>query len=132
MNAWLRLTHFLEQNSNDFPTHESLEEHIVASRTQLRWERQIIDEAETIGKGWRQETLWASRFNPRPEDMNLLEAAAPRDAPGPHGLEYERTWRTYIRNVFQRGRWYSWPSSPSIIFYVMENKVLAGREERAA
>jgi hypothetical protein len=128
LNATLRLTQYLERNSEDFPPHEALADHIAAARAQLRWEEALVEANEDIGRGWRQEMLWASRFNLRPEDMDLLAPRGPAAAPG--GADYERTWRTYMRLVFVRGHWFCFAERPEVIFYVMDNKVLAGREER--
>jgi hypothetical protein len=135
LNATLRLTMFLEAHEQDFPNDEALEEHFDAARTQLRWDRAALEDDDdddfVIAPGWRQDLLWASRFNLRPEDTELLDAPAPAAHGGAGaGVSFERTWRTYIRQVLVRGQFLSWTCWPDVIFYVQENKLLAGREER--
>lgn len=73
--------------------------------------------------------LFRERFNLNPESFNLL--FRDRHAEGAGGRDtYKVTWRSYCRSVLTRGFWYHFASCPSVIFYVNENKILAGREER--
>lgn len=131
MNAFLRLTHFLERNGGEFPAHEALEEHLQAARLQLKWDLERIDAEEDMAAGWRFDMLWGDRLNLRAEDHRLLHESAgasrvPQDASG----GYFVTWRTYCRNILAKGFWYKFSTRPSVVFYISENKTLAGREGR--
>lgn len=130
LNAFLRCTSYLEKNGGEFPPSEDLAEHLEASRAQFRWDLGAT-EAEDIAPGWRQEVVWAERFNLRSEDHGLLEGAdAPQAPPEPQDTSFAARWRNYLRNVLRRGSWFSFSSCPSVFFYVAENKIVAGRRAR--
>lgn len=131
LNAFLRCTSYLEKNGGEFPPDDALHEHLESSRAQLRWEYLEATGAEDFASGWRQEMVWAERFNLRSSDHQLLEGAAAAPAPPePQDQSFAARWRNYIRNILRRGSWFSFSSCPSVFFYVSENKIVAGRRSR--
>lgn len=71
-------------------------------------------------------------MNLRAADHRLLRepVARPRalDAPS----TYLATWGNYLRSLCAKGFWYRFATRPSCLFYISENKALAGREERGS
>ena len=130
LNAFLRCTSYLEKHGGEFPPDEALAEHLEASRAQLRWDSLEANEASDVAPGWRQEMVWAERFNLRSQDHELLEGAGPQVPPEPQDTSFAARWRNYIRNILRRGSWYSFASCPEVFFYVSENKIVAGRRSR--
>ena len=125
LNALLKMYCYLEQHNEEFPPHEHLAEHLeVANRAM----RDMRAEAEWVAEGWRVEAGFRERLNLNPENHALVYPA-PRAEPQPSS--YEHTWGTYCRTVLVRGHWYHWAEYPRVYFYVVENKVLAGRAKRA-
>ena len=129
LTAFLKCTSYLEKHDGEFPPDESLEEHLEASRAQLRWDYNEACQAEDLAPGWRQEMVWAGRFNLRSEDHGPLEAP-PQPAAPRQDTSFGARWRNYIRTILRRGHWYAFASCPSVYFYVSENKVVAGRGSR--
>ena len=72
----------------------------------------------------------ASTLQEQRRDL-LVDAvpAAPAAPAGPGG-PFAVAWRNYVRTVFQKGFMYRLSCKPSVILYIAENKVLAGREDR--
>ena len=132
MNAFLKCTTYLEGNNMEFPPNEALAEHLDATARQYRWDLRQTRDAPDIAAGWGQEVLWANRFNLRPESYRLLEGQ--EDPPQPEASGASATihinWRNYCRIVMRRGFFYHFPAFPEVYFYVSENKILAGREDR--
>jgi len=62
-------------------------------------------------------TLWLKRLLPLVL-LSLLE-----------GL-FAGAWRNYLKSVYKRGFMYRLSSSPSAVFYIAENKTLAGKEDK--
>lgn len=117
------------EERGEFPAHEFLEEPLEAARVQLKWDLEQIDAAEDVAKGWRFDMLWGDRLNLRSEDHHLLQEAADIAPPASSG-QYLATWRNYLRNLVRPGFFYFFETKRSIVFYVSENKTLAGREGR--
>jgi hypothetical protein len=78
----------------------------------------------------RSEYLYRARMGLSSDQHKLLHE--PGNAPQvqmPTG-PFAGAWRNYIKSLFVRGFWYKLSSSSSEVFYVSENKTLAGQEER--
>ncbi len=78
----------------------------------------------------RSEHLYRGRMGLSSDMHRLLHEpgnAPPVNVPS---VPFVGAWRNYIKNLFVRGSWYKLSSSSSVIFYVSENKTLAGREDR--
>ena len=75
--------------------------------------------------------IYRDRFNLSAADRHLVveEVAAP-GAPVPVGGPFAGAWRNYLKSVFKKGFMYKLSSSPSVVFYIAENKTLAGEEDR--
>ena len=129
LTAFLKRTSYLEKHAGAFPPDEALAEHLEASQAQLRWDYSEASRAEDLAPGWRQEMVWAERFNLRSEDHGPLETG-PQPAAPKQDTSYAARWRNYIRTLLRRGSWYSFASCPSVSFYVSENKIVAGRGTR--
>jgi len=81
LNAFLKCSSWLEKHEGQFPAPAELAEHLEAARLQIRWDLEALDkEDEEVASGWRQEALWAPRFNLSSEDHHLL-APVDRDPP---------------------------------------------------
>ena len=62
------------------------------------------------------------------KDYQLVTHAPPAPA-APHS--FALAWGNYIKQVFKQGFMYRFPIDPAVVFYVSENKTLAGRGDRA-
>ncbi len=79
----------------------------------------------------RSEFIFRDRFNLSSADYKLvaedgLDAVGPPAPGGPFAL----AWRSYLKSVFKRGFMYKLSCSPSVVLYIVENKTLAGKEDR--
>ena len=79
----------------------------------------------------KSELLFKDRFNLSTTDRYLVaeEVAAP-GAPVPVGGPFAGAWRNYLQSVFKKGFVYKLSSNPSAVFYMSENKTLAGKYDR--
>ena len=125
MKKYRKVTHWMDGHEGTLPSDEALEPHLQAASQSIKWAMQELEQ-EDIARGWRTQMLFRDRFNLGPEDFNLVvqrHSALTENLKDPYAL----TWRTYCRAVLGRGRFYK---VGSVIFYINENKVLAGREQR--
>ena len=135
MNATLRLTQHLETNGNEFPPHERLHQHFAQEANALRVARAEIHANEEIAPGLREQCVHLERFNMRPVDIPLLGGAPGlMDAHAPLRSDFDETSSVYLRNTFVPRFFYHAPAlgDGGTWIFVLENKVLAGREARHA
>ena len=133
LNAWLRLRQHLEDHGMEFPAHEGLLAHLVQEATAMRVACAEVEAMEDVAPGYRAAFVMLERFNLRTADVALA-----MDDPGGvpavvHGkTDFESTGSVYLRNTFLPRRFYHAPSlgRGDVWFFVLENKVLAGREKR--
>ena len=83
----------------------------------------------------RSEFLYRDRLGLSAEHAELLAddaGGAPLGPPAPAmaATAFEVAWRNYIKTVLKKGFMYKLSISPSSIFYISENKTLAGKEDR--
>ena len=129
LNAILKVTHYLDGHNGVLPAHEDLEAHLQAARQQLEWDLQEVEDDDNVARGWRHQMVFRERFNLGGENWSLERNVEPRRNP-PAGDAYKTTWRTYCRSVLQRGHFFQFSSNLEVFFYINENKVLGGRQER--
>ena len=99
----------------------------------MRVARAEVAADEEIAPGYRQGYVMLGRFNLRVADMALAV-----DDPGGHAgvghvrTDFESTGCVYMRSTFLPRRFYHAPSlgRGDVWFFVLDNKVLAGREAR--
>ena len=77
--------------------------------------------------------IWLDRLNLRPEDHRLLVAAAPGGpAAAPLGGPFALAWRNYIKALLKKGYMFLVPTKPDVMVYIMENRTLAGKEDKTS
>jgi len=107
LNAFLKCSSWLEKRDHEFPRHADLAEHLEAARLQLRWDLEALDaKEEEVASGWRQEALWAPRFNLAAEDHQLVvpaERKAPKRLAELGSGSYIVAWRNYLRSLLTPG-----------------------------
>lgn len=76
--------------------------------------------------------MWRARLGLAPEDQRLVEADP---QPALQALQADATftsaWRNYMKSALVKSYWYAFADKPTVLFFVLDNKTLAGREERA-
>ena len=128
LNGSLRLQHYLE-NNQVFPSDEDLLQHLHAEREQHKMAIMTLEGDTALG--WRSQAIYMNRFNLAPEDRDLVCDDPVVHVPqAPAGGPFAIAWRNYMRTVLKKGFMYKFTSRPSVIFYIAENKILAGREDR--
>ena len=60
----------------------------------------------------------------------MVDVPAAPVAHAPAGGPFAGAWRNYLKSVLKKGYMYFLSSNPSVVFYVAENKTLAGKEDR--
>ena len=76
--------------------------------------------------------MYRDRFNLSAVDHDLVAGdVVALVVPAPVGGPFALAWRNYMKSVFQRGFMYRVSCNPSAVLYVVENKTLAGKEDRA-
>ena len=128
LNALLRMMFYLEHNQT-FPSDEDLLPHLEAERAEHRLAERAVDPG--VARGWRSEFLYRDRFNLSGTDGDLVADGAAAGAPAVPGGPFIVAWRSYLKNVLQKGSMYRASLKPSVVLYVAENKTLAGKEDRA-
>ena len=130
LNAMLRLTHYLENNQS-FPSDSEMLQHLLAERDSHKMNLQALEEAREVALGWRSAFLYRDRLGLSARESSLIaeDAAAPV-VPAGEGGPFAAAWRNYMKTVLKRGFMYSLSSSPCTIFYIAENKTLAGKEDK--
>ena len=133
LNARLRLTAHLEQHLSQFPPHAILKEFLERAADAQRVARAEVDAMEDIAPGYREAYITLERFNLRAADIALVRDGhgAPGDA-APMRTDLEGTASVYLRNTFLAKHFYRVPTlgPGDVWFYILENKVLAGRVPR--
>ena len=113
------------------PSHDSLLEHIETEREWMDMELEVL-ENDGIALGWKSEYLHRERLGLGAEAHRLLaDPEEPGPPTAPHEGGFAASWKNYVRQVLRRGHWFFFQQKPETLFYVAENKVLGGREERA-
>lgn len=132
MNAQLRLTAYLEAHHDEFPTHEELRPHLEMEAEAHRQALANANADEQVAPGFRAHLIFLERFNLRAADLDLFA-----DDPGAHGApvrfrsDFEETASVYLRNTFVPRRFFHAPTlAEDTYVFVLENKVLSGREQR--
>ena len=139
MNAQLRTTSYMEAHGDQLPAGEEwsrrLSEQVAAYRAAMT--AALANDA--IAPGFRRRCVFLERFNLRAQDVAHLMADDDGGVgPGNEGLarlrnSYQETCSVYLKKTFAARHFYQFPGlDPTVWTYVMENKTLAGREERAA
>ena len=129
LNAQLLVRAWL-QHHHDLPSHDELGPHINDVQEDARRRYAIVAAGGAVAAGHRAEHLYLERFNLTAADVVLLGAR--RHA---RGTETTATsaYRNYLMRVFSPGSFYSVVGlRPSLWFFVMQNKVLAGRDQEWA
>ena len=135
MNAFLKLTEFLENNLFEFPQEEALRGYLVQEVEARRAALAEADANEDIAPGLREGVMFLERFNLRSADLALFQdGPGGVDAPLHVRSEFEDSGTVYLRNTFAPRHFYHAPTlgAGRTWVFVLENKVLAGRERRAA
>ena len=127
LNAWLKLTCFLESHDWEFPDDRELEEHLADAHRQLRQMYGEVADADEVARGWRHAFMFRERFNLEDDAQNLIVEPA---AKAPSRDTFDKMWGTYVRQLFVPGRFYSFQKWPHTFILVTENKVKAGRDAR--
>ena len=81
----------------------------------------------------RSEWAYRERLGLGPDDHHLVADVEPRAARAPRALgsgPFVSAWRNYLKTLLKPTCFYAFEAKPDILFYVMENKTLAGREDR--
>ena len=81
----------------------------------------------------RSEWAFRERLGLAPEDHHLIADAEPRALRAPRVLgsgPFVVAWRNYLKTLLRPTFFYAFEAKPDILFYILENKTLAGREER--
>ena len=81
----------------------------------------------------RSEWKYRERLGLGPDDHHLVADVEPRAARAPRALgsgPFVSAWRNYLKTLLKPTCFYAFEAKPDILFYVMENKTLAGREDR--
>ena len=80
----------------------------------------------------RSEWIHRERLGLSPEEHRLLNEEDPlaARAPVPFGSDFARAWRNYLKNLLRPTYFFAFEAKPAILFYILENKTLAGREDR--
>ena len=82
----------------------------------------------------RSEWAYRERLGLGPEHHDLVAEVEPRALRAPRVLgsgPFVSAWRNYLKNLLRPTYFYAFEAKPDILFYIMENKTLAGREDRS-
>ena len=79
----------------------------------------------------RSSFVFRERFNLSGDLAALLDEEEAPAAPAAPGGAFAVAWRNYIKSVFQKGYMYKVSCKLAALFYIADNKTLAGREDRA-
>ena len=127
-NALLKLRSYL-QSHGGLPSYPELEPHIDLVHTSLTQGFAAAVGRRSHGDHWHDA---ATRFNLRPEDVPLLSQWADQGAGPPSSKEerMKRKWANYLRSLFYTHHLYRCTGlAADRYFYVVENKVVAYRDE---
>ena len=128
LNAELRLRHYLEHNLEP-PDFEDLNTHLIAERQDVRQRLQTLTDSKDIALGCRSSWIYRARLNLSAAEHRLVEAL--HDPTSTTGSEqYGIAWRNYLRQVLTKDFIYTVSFKPSVFLYVVDNKIVAGREVR--
>ena len=82
----------------------------------------------------RSEWAFRERLGLGPDDHHLVAEVEPRAVRAPRVLgagPFVSAWRNYLKNLLKPTCFYAFEAKPDILFYILENKTLAGREDRS-
>jgi hypothetical protein len=131
LNGHLRTTAYLEANVGQLPEGEAWDQRV---QDQVAAHRQALADVGADGpvaRGYHHRALFLERFNLRAADACLLGLDAGA-GPSRHKATYAETCSAYLRNTFVANSFYQLPGlDDSTWVFVLENKVLPGREARA-
>jgi len=127
-NACLRRTRYLEHN--EFPSDDQLVLHLQAESLDHKVAIQALVDEDEVAPGWRYAFLYRERLGLSPGACRLLGEGDPPAPPVLAGNPFHMAWRNYVKLIFKKGFMSKLSCSPSVIFYVSENKTLASKEDR--
>lgn len=101
-----------------------------AGDCQKAWSQRGVDPEFSTRSEW----IHRERLGLAPEDHHLLADAEPRALRAPRVLgagPFVGAWRNYLKNLLRPTFFFAFEAKPAVLFYVLENKTLAGREGRS-
>ena len=82
----------------------------------------------------RSEWAFRERLGLGPGDHHLVADVEPIAVRAPRALgagPFVSAWRNYLKNLLKPTCFYAFEAKPDVLFYILENKTLAGREDRS-
>ena len=82
----------------------------------------------------KSEWAYRERLGLGPDDHHLVADVEPIAVRAPRVLgsgPFVSAWRNYLKTLLKPTCFYAFEAKPDILFYVIENKTLAGREDRS-
>ena len=82
----------------------------------------------------RSEWAHRERLGLGPDDHHLVADVEPRAVRAPRVLgsgPFVSAWRNYLKTLLKPTCFYAFEAKPDVLFYILENKTLAGREDRS-
>ena len=82
----------------------------------------------------RSEWAYRERLGLAPGDHHLVADVEPRAVRAPRVLgtgPFVSAWRNYMKTLLKPTCFYAFEAKPDVLFYILENKTLAGREDRS-
>ena len=82
----------------------------------------------------RSEWAHRERLGLGPDDHHLVADVEPRAVRAPRVLgsgPFVSAWRNYLKTLLKPTCFYAFEAKPDVLFYILENKTLAGREGRS-
>ena len=126
LNAFLKIGAFLRFNNGSFPPSSELVPHIRESRRELQAALERARAAHPDHGRNHLNSVFAYRFNLRPEDYTLLNASAHAKLQDGHTTASE-AWGYYIRFLFEKNKFYCFQTLGNRILYVAETKSVPNR-----
>ena len=131
LNAYLKISDWLRVY-NALPPIGELLPHLQAIRKGERMLLESIRARNEIAPGLRRDSIYWDRLNLSLEDVALVKGIlAPGGVDHSPNAVFHVQWANHVRWTFTRTSFFSFPTlSPRRYVYVIENKTLAGREDR--
>ena len=123
LRSWL-------QHHGHLPGHDALQPYLAPTVAEARRRYNIVREGGDVAPGHRAEHVYLARFNLLPTDGVVLGA---RRYTRTNAKSPTMPFINYFRAVFKPGSFYSVEGlRPSLWFFVLQTKVLAGRDQEWA
>ena len=137
MNAYLRLTSYLEGHKQEFPNYDDIRMDLMREADAvavLKATARATANAD-IAPEFIEGLQYLERFNLRAADMSLFVDDDPLpgvpDEPQQRRSEFQKASSVYLRNTFAPYCFYNMPNLDRDTYvFVLENKTLPGRESR--